>query len=76
MIIEVRVKSNSKQPSRVQTELDGSLLVYVHDQPIDGKANLAIIALLCKYYGVSKSRTHLLSGQKSKQKLYRIDLLN
>ncbi len=72
MIVEVRVKLGSKHPSQVRAELDGSLLIYVHEPPVDGKANQAVIASLAKHYKVSKSRIELIGGQKSKQKRFLI----
>ena len=74
MIIEVRVKPSSKIGPQVQLGLDGSLLVYVREAAIDGKANQAVIKTLADYYKVSKSRVRFISGLTSKQKRFDIDL--
>lgn len=73
MTVEVWVKPGSKKGPQVQLELNGSLIVYVHEPPQDGKANQAVTKLLAKYYGVSKSSIQLISGQTSKRKRFLID---
>jgi uncharacterized protein YggU (UPF0235/DUF167 family) len=74
MIIEVRVKPNSKIGPQVQLGLDGSLLVYVREPAVDGKANQAVVRVLAEYYKVSKSRVKFISGLTRKQKRFVIDL--
>ena len=73
MIIEVRVKPSSKSGPQIQLGIDGSLLVFVREPAIDGKANQAVEKLLADYYKVSKSRVKLVSGLTSKQKRFSID---
>lgn len=74
MIIEVRVKPSSKIGPQIQLGLDGSLLAYVREPAIDGKANQAVIKLLSEYYETSKSNVKLISGKTSRQKRYLIDI--
>jgi len=74
MIVEVRVKPSSKIGPQVQLGLDRSLLVYVREPAIDGKANQAVIKILADYYKVSKSRVKFISGLTSRQKRFNIDL--
>lgn len=71
--MEVRVKPGSKKGPLVQPGLDGTLLVYVREPAIDGKANIAVREQLSDFYGVSKSRVEIISGQTSRYKRYRID---
>ena len=73
MIIEVRVKPGSKKGPLVQPGLDGSLLVFVREPAVDGKANQAVTKLLSEYYKVSKSRVKIISGLTSRQKRFLID---
>jgi uncharacterized protein (TIGR00251 family) len=73
MIVEVMVKPGSKKGPQVQPGLDGTLLIYVREPAIDGKANQAVVKLLSDYYGVSKSRVKIISGLTSKQKRFLID---
>ena len=72
MIIEVRVKPNSKKGPQIQAGIDVSLLVYVREPAVDGKANKAVIQLLADYYKVSKNKIEFISGQKSKYKRFLI----
>jgi len=74
MIVEVRVKPSSKIGPQVQLGLNRSLLVYVREPAIDGKANQAVIKILADYYKVSKSRVKFISGLTSRQKRFNIDL--
>jgi uncharacterized protein (TIGR00251 family) len=53
---------------------NGVLQVRVRAVAEDGKANEAIIALLAKSAGVSKSAFELTSGQRSRHKRFRIVL--
>jgi uncharacterized protein (TIGR00251 family) len=73
MIVEVRVKPSSKVGPQVQLGLDGSLLVYVREPAIDGKANQAVVKVLSEYYKVSKSRVKIISGKTSNQKRFTIE---
>lgn len=68
----VRVKPASKKGPLVQTSLDGSLLVYVREPAIDGKANAAVVKLLSSYYKIPKSCVQLISGKTSKTKHFEI----
>ncbi|MEI6850773.1 MAG: DUF167 domain-containing protein [Candidatus Saccharibacteria bacterium] len=72
MIVEVNVKPGSKKGPLIQPGLDGSLLVFVSEPAIDGKANQAVVKLLSKYYEVSKSKVQIVSGLTSKNKRFLI----
>jgi uncharacterized protein len=71
-LICVRVKPASKKGPLVQTALDGSLLVYVREPAVDGKANIAVAELLASYFEVSKSRIQMVSGRTSRTKYFQI----
>ncbi len=72
MIVEVNVKPGSKKGPLIQPGLDGSLLVFVSEPAIDGRANQAVVKLLSKYYEVSKSKVQIVSGLTSKNKRFLI----
>lgn len=72
MNVEVRVKPGNKKGPQVQLALDGSLLVFVREPAVEGKANAAVIKQLANYYDVPKSQVHLKSGQKSRLKHFEI----
>jgi uncharacterized protein YggU (UPF0235/DUF167 family) len=46
--------------------------VSVKEVPVDGKANEAIVKALADYFDVAKSNITLISGQSSKQKVFKI----
>ena len=72
MNVKARVKSGSKKGPLVQPVIDGSLLVYVREPAVEGKANKAVQGLLADYYGVSKRNIQMISGYKSKIKHFKI----
>lgn len=47
---------------------DGSIRIKIKAQPIEGKANEALIEFLAGYYDVSKSSVTILKGHNSKIK--------
>lgn len=71
MKITVIVHPNAKNP-RIETDLLETMHVYVNQPPIEGKANKAVIASLADYFKINKSSVLLISGEKSKQKLFEI----
>ena len=73
MNVAVRVKPGSKKGPLVQPAIDGSLLIYVHEPAVEGKANRAVTKLLADYYNVSKSNVQMIAGYKSRLKHFKID---
>lgn len=71
MKISVFVKPRSKLES-VEPQADGSFVVRVHTPPVDGEANKQVCRLLAKHFNVTKSRVQLVSGPKSKKKIFEI----
>jgi uncharacterized protein (TIGR00251 family) len=71
MKITVTVKPNSKKES-VEEQPDGSYLVRVNVPPVDGKANERVIELLAGHFRRPKSLITLVSGPKSKKKIFSI----
>lgn len=63
----VRVKTGSSR-SIVTEEDNGELTVYVHERPVDGQANAAVIKALSKHFGVAKSHIAIVRGQTSRIK--------
>lgn len=62
---------NSKKP-RIEKDLFGTLHVYVSAPPLEGKANKAVTETLAEYFKVKKSSVVLLSGEKSKNKVFEV----
>lgn len=71
MKINVAVKPNSKK-ELVELMPDGSYTVRVNVPPVDGKANERVIELLSKHFKQPKSLITLLSGPKSKKKIFSV----
>lgn len=71
MKITVAVKPNSKK-ELVEELSDGSYVVRVNVPPIEGKANERVIELLSEHFRIPKSLISLVSGQKSKKKIFLI----
>lgn len=53
--------------------VDGRVIVRVRAKPEDGKANLAVIALVASALGIAASRVQLLRGATSREKLVAIE---
>ncbi len=71
MKITVFAHPNAKSP-RIEKDLLNTLHVYVSQPPLEGKANRAIIEALAKYFHTKKGNVILLSGEKSKNKLFEV----
>lgn len=69
-IVRVVVKPGSKKGPYIQLGLDGLLMVCVREPALEGKANIAVINELAKYYDVPKSRISLKSGSTGKYKTF------
>ncbi len=48
--------------------------VFVKEPPVKGKANIAVIFSLSKYFNVNPSHVKIISGYKSRQKTIEIKL--
>ena len=70
--IVVRVVPRAKENKVVEEA--GRYKVYVTAPAIDGRANRALLELLAEYFGVKKSRIHLVQGAKSRDKLFDVGL--
>lgn len=70
--VTVRVKPGSKKGPLIQPALDGSLLVYVREPAVDGKANRAVVELLSAYFDVPKNRVQLVAGLTAPEKRFKI----
>jgi hypothetical protein len=73
MKVKVSVHPNSKRP-RIEKSAAGNLDVYISEPPIEGKANAAVIKVLAKRFSVSKTKVVLVRGDKSKHKIFQIDI--
>ncbi len=72
-VIQVKAKPSSRE-STVEELEDGSFLVKLKSQPVDGKANAELIALLAAYFKVAKASVKVKSGAGARIKLVSIQL--
>lgn len=71
LVLPVRAHAAAKRTCLAGVQ-QGMLKVSVTQQPERGKANQAIVELLAKRLGISKSNIHLLSGATSPKKRFLI----
>ena len=67
MIINVLVKPRSKKPGAL-FRADGTIILKIHEPPVDGKANMAVIERVAELYNIAKSTVHIVSGETSRTK--------
>jgi len=72
--IKVRVQPKSSR-NQVDGFQDGALRVRVTAAPTEGQANAAVIAIIAKTLGVSKSRLEIIRGYSSRDKVVSVDTL-
>lgn len=71
MRVSVIVHPNAKS-EKVEKDLLGTIHVWVHAPPLEGKANNAVREVLAEYFQVPKNAVILHSGDKSKNKIFDI----
>lgn len=71
MKILIIAHPNSRKP-RVEKDLLGTINVYVGEPPLEGKANNAVREALAQYLNKRKSEVILVSGEKSKNKVFEV----
>ena len=55
---------------------DGVLIARVSAPPVDGKANAALCRLVAKRVGLAPSRVTIVRGERSRDKVVRVDGLD
>lgn len=70
MRISVRLKPKSKE-EKIE-KADNYYIAYIKEQPIENRANIALIKLLSKYFNVPKSKINIRAGIKSRNKIIEI----
>jgi UPF0235 protein MRA_1997 len=73
MKISAHLKPNSRHREGVVVGSDGTYTICTKAPAIEGRANVAAIKLLAKYFGVPQSRVKLVRGAMSKYKVFDID---
>ena len=73
MKISILLKPNSRHREEVVVGDDGVLTIYTKAPAIEGRANLAVVKLLAKHFGVAPSKVKLVRGAASKYKVFEVD---
>ena len=79
MKIFVKVKARSKE-NKIEEPIEtlfkdygpSYYKIYVKEEPVNGKANDAVIKVLSEYFKVSRSSVRLICGAISKTKVFEI----
>ena len=70
--IEVRLRPRGGRDELIGMR-DGVLQARVTAPPVDGKANRALCKLIAKQVGVAPSKVSVVRGEKSRDKLVRVE---
>ncbi len=65
--LQVKVKPDARE-ARLELGTDGIWLAHVKAQPVDGKANAALIALVAGHFHVRKDQVSIKSGASARLK--------
>ena len=66
LIIKLKISPNASKNEIIKTEEGVKLKITA--QPVDGKANKALIEFLSKHFKIPKSSIEILRGETSKEK--------
>ncbi len=66
LILQIKISPNASKNEIIKT--DDGIKVKITAQPIDGKANKALIEFLSKQFKVPKTSMEILKGETSKDK--------
>lgn len=70
-LLKIKVIPRAKR-QKLEKLPDGSFKVYLTAPPIEGRANEALIKLLAREFGVSKSEVEIARGKKGREKVVKI----
>jgi uncharacterized protein len=71
MTIYVKVKPGSKH-EKIEQKGEKHYIVSIKARAYEGKANIAVIEALAKYFSVSNAYVQILTGHMSKEKVIEI----
>ena len=71
MKLRAKVKPGSRRES-IERAADGSLIVKVRAPAQEGRANDAAIAVIAEFHGLPRSAVRLISGARSRSKVFLI----
>jgi hypothetical protein len=71
--LAVRAQPGAKKTAIVGVYGEGAtaqLKIAVQAPPVEGRANLALVAFLAELFGIAKSKVELVSGELSRSKVF------
>lgn len=71
MMLKVRVIPNAKK-TEFSGYREGELVLRLNAPALEGKANKAASEFMSRYFGLSRSDVSLVSGEKSRHKIFEI----
>lgn len=72
VLLRIKVQPRARA-NEIQGVQGGELRIRVTAPPVDSSANQAVIRLLAKVFGISKSRIQIVRGQTSRHKTLRLE---
>jgi uncharacterized protein len=75
MMLPVRVIPNARR-SEFSGRRESEFVLRLSAPAIEGKANRKALEFIAEYFGVPRSRVRLVSGEKSRHKIFEIVGLN
>lgn len=73
--MKITVQAKPKSKKEFVRQIDATrFIIAVHDLPVDGKANRAIITALADYLRKPRSHIHITSGETSRTKIVDVPL--
>ncbi len=73
-LVRIRVLPRSSRNEVVGEMDNGVLKVKLNSAPVDGEANVELVKLLSKYFGVGKSDVKIVKGKRSKDKVVEVEV--
>lgn len=68
----VAIKPGSRKGPLVESQDDGSLVVYVQERATEGKANEALVKLLAEHFDTSRTSIVIVKGHTSRYKIVEV----
>ncbi len=72
MKIIVKAKPGARE-DKIEKVDEANYIIHVQAQPVDGKANSAIIKLLAAHFDISQSLVEIISGHMARVKVVEIN---
>ncbi|MDD5738817.1 MAG: DUF167 domain-containing protein [Candidatus Pacebacteria bacterium] len=72
MKVNIKVKTKAKQEKVVEMG-NNNFEVHVKQLPEQGKANIAVIKILAKYFKIPQNNIKILAGKTNSRKIAEID---